>query len=358
LLISADFGHRRRRRGLDRLDELVDVGERDGEAFEHVAALACLAQLEHGAPRHHLAPVLEEDRDQVLQVAELRLAVDQRDHVDAEGVLQLRLLVEVVEDDLGHLAALELDDDAHAGLVALVLDVADALELLLVNQLGHPLEQVLLVHLVGNLVDDDRLALTLVDVLEVALRAHDDAAATGAIALANAAEAVDDSGGGKSGAGMISISSSIVASGRRSRCTHASTTSLRLCGGMFGRHAHRDAARAVDEQVRQLRRHDERLLLAAVVVRAEVHRLLVEIGEHLVRDLGEADLGVAHRRRVVAVDRAEVALAVDEHVAHREVLRHAHDRVVDRLVAVRVVLADDVADDARRLLVRAGSSRC
>ena len=46
-------------------------------------------------------------------------------------VLQLRLLVQVVQHDLGHLAALELDHDAHAGLVGLVADVGDAFELLL-----------------------------------------------------------------------------------------------------------------------------------------------------------------------------------------------------------------------------------
>ena len=66
-----------------------------------------------------------------------------------------------------------------------------------------------------------------------------------------------------------------------------------------------------------------------------------------------AHFGVAHGGRRVAVDGAEVALAVDEQVAHRERLRHADDRVVDRDVAVRVVLADDVADDARGLLVGA-----
>ena len=38
---------------------------------------------------------------------------------------------------------------------------------------------------------------------------------------------------GKSGAGTISISSSIVASGLRSMCRQASTTSFRLCGGML-----------------------------------------------------------------------------------------------------------------------------
>ena len=76
------------------------------------------------------------------------------------------------------------------------------------------------------------------------------------------------------------------------------------------------------------------------------------------RELAHPALGVTHGRRRIAVDRAEVALTVDEHVAHREVLGHADERVVDRAVAVRVVLTDDVADDARALEVRADSRRC
>ena len=60
-------------------------------------------------------------------------------------------------------------------------------------------------------------------------------------------------------------------------------------------------------------------------------------------------LGVAHGGRRVVVDVPEVALAVDERVAQRERLRHADERVVDRLVAVRVVRAHHVADHARAL---------
>ena len=67
---------------------------------------------------------------------------------------------------------------------------------------------------------------------------------------------------------------------------------------------------------------------------------------------GQPHLGVAHRRRVIAVHRAEIALAVDQRHAHRERLRHAHHGVVDRGVAVRVVLAHHVADDAGRFAVR------
>jgi hypothetical protein len=58
---------------------------------------------------------------------------------------------------------------------------------------------------------------------------------------------------------------------------------------------------------------------------------------------------VAHRRRGVAVYRAEVALAVDQQVARREVLRQTGQRVVDRLVAVGVVLLHHVTDEGRAL---------
>ena len=68
---------------------------------------------------------------------------------------------------------------------------------------------------------------------------------------------------------------------------------------------------------------------------------------------GQARLRVAHRRRAVAVDRAEVALAVDERVAHREVLGEPDEGVVQGDVAVRVVLAHHLADDRGALAVGA-----
>jgi hypothetical protein len=46
-------------------------------------------------------------------------------------------------------------------------------------------------------------------------------------------------------------------------------------------------------------------------------------------------------------------VAVDQHLAHRERLRHAHHRVVAGRVAVRMELAQHVADDGRALPVLA-----
>jgi hypothetical protein len=70
-----------------------------------------------------------------------------------------------------------------------------------------------------------------------------------------------------------------------------------------------------------------------------------------VADLGHARLGVAHGGGVIAVDIAEIALPVDQRIAHREILAEADQRVVDRLVAVRVELTHHVTDDAGAFLV-------
>ena len=49
----------------------------------------------------------------------------------------------------------------------------------------------------------------------------------------------------------------------------------------------------------------------AIEVVDPLDRFLVEVLQHLLGDLVQAALGVPHGRRFIAVDRAEVALAVD-----------------------------------------------
>ena len=148
--------------------------------------------------------------------------------------------------------------------------------------------------------------------------------------------------------------SAMVASGLSIRSSTALATSRRLCGGMLVAMPTAMPLRAVDQQVGDLGREDRRLLQPVVEVGLEVDGVLVDVLQHRDRDAGEPGLGVPVGRRRIAVDRAEVALAVDQRIAQREVLHHADQRVVHRAVAVRVVLAQHVAHDRRGLLVRAG----
>ncbi len=118
-------------------------------------------------------------------------------------------------------------------------------------------------------------------------------------------------------------------------------------------HADRDAGRPVDEQVREARRQYGGLLRLAVIVRHKIDGVFVDVAHEFHRERGHAAFGVTHGGGRVVAGGAEVALAVHEQVAHRPILRHAHQGVVDRGIAVRVVLAHHVAHDARALVVAA-----
>ena len=172
----ARFGRALRR--ANQPDHLVEVIERDLEALEDVGPRLGLAQLELGAAPHDLAPELDELLDDVEQRQHLRPAAGDRQHDDAERRLQLGVLVEVVEHDLRHLAAAQLDDDPHAVAIGLVAEIGDALDDLLAVQLGDLLEQPLLVDLVRDLGDDDRDLVALLAFLDRGPGAHRDGAAT------------------------------------------------------------------------------------------------------------------------------------------------------------------------------------
>ena len=55
--------------------------------------------------------------------------------------------------------------------------------------------------------------------------------------------------------------------------------------------------------------------------------------------------GIPHRRGRIAIDGTEVALPIDQRIAHGKRLRHADQRVVNRRVAVRMKFAQHFADN-------------
>ena len=315
--------------------------------------LARLAQFEHGTTGNHFATVTDEGFQQILEVEDARAAVDQRDDVDTEHRLQLGLGVEVVEDHLRHFAATQFDHDAHTVLVGLVAQLGDAFKLLLFDQLGDLLDQTRLVQLVREFGDNDLLTTAdLVDVFDDRAGTHVNAPATGAVGFDDAGATVDDRGGREVWTGnvlhqLIDGQLGVVDEGQATvdDFTEVVRRNVR-------RHAHGDTAGTVDQEVRYAGRHDRRDQFGAVVVRHPVHGFLVQVSQQLVRQLGHAHFGVSHGRGVVAVDRTEVALAVDQQVAQGERLGHTNDGVVHGSVTVRVILTDHIADDTGRFLVR------
>src|SRR5258706_3207314 len=135
--------------------------------------------------------MIDEVLDRLDQAHLFRLAIDdgQQDH--AEAFLHGGVLVELVEDDLRLGSALEFDDDAHAIAIAFVAQVGDVFDGLIVDQSGHTLDQVALVHLIWNLSDDTGLAI-FAEGLDGGTGPHHEASATGAEAFQNSGAALED----------------------------------------------------------------------------------------------------------------------------------------------------------------------
>src|SRR4051794_32056372 len=99
------------------------------------------AEIELSSAANDLAAKFDEMLEDLLEVENLRLAVDDRDVDDAERRLHRRQLVEFVEDDLRDRVAFQLDDDAHSFAVRFVADLGDAVKALFVDELGDLFDQ-------------------------------------------------------------------------------------------------------------------------------------------------------------------------------------------------------------------------
>ena len=315
-------------------------------------AVTRLLQQERGAAADHIDAVIDEVAHGLHQAHFFRLAIDHGQEDHAEALLHRGVLEELVEHDLRLASALELDDDAHAVAVALVADVADLVDDLVVHQLGHALDEPRLVHLVRDLGNDDRV-FVLGDVLDGGLGAHHEASAAGAIGLGDSGASRDEAAGGE----VRALHELQHVFERGVRIVHQRDAGIDdFCQVMrrnVGRHAHGDAVRAIDQQVRNTRRQQQRLDRGVVEVGDEIDRVLVDVGQQVFGDFRHARFGVPIGRRWIAIHRTEVALSIDQRIAQREGLRHAHHRVIYRGVSVGMVLAQHFADDLGALHVLA-----
>ena len=341
-----------RRRCPDQGDDLVDAQQRLGESEQKVLSLASLAQQEVRAPPDYVLAMGNEGLEVFDQADFLGPAIDDGEHPHARAVLQIGVLVEVVQHNVRVVTALYFKNDAHAGAVALVADIADALDLLLVDQVRSLLDQPGLVDLIRNLADHDCVAV-LAQLLNLDLGAHQDVTAPGGVGLPDTRRAAQD------------------AARREVRSLHHRDDALKPRVGVLdqldrgvhqlaevvrrdvGRHSHRNAVGAVDQQVRRGSRQVLRLLSRIVVVGPKIDRVHVDVLKQRLGIRRESRLGVAHGRGRVAIDGSKIALPGHQQLAHAERLGHAHQRLVDRRVAMGVVLAHHLADDPGALARRA-----
>lgn len=114
-------------RPADERDDLVEGVERGQVAAQDVRTLLGFAQTELGAADDDLDLVVDPRADEAVERQGAGHPVDDGEHVRAEVLLQLGVLVQVVEHDLGDRVTLQHDDQALPGTTrGLVADVGDA----------------------------------------------------------------------------------------------------------------------------------------------------------------------------------------------------------------------------------------
>ena len=178
----------------DDADHLIDVVDGNLETLQNVSALLGLFEVELRAARHHVHLEVDIVLQHVFERERLRLAVHNREHNHTERRLHLREAVELIQNNLRGSVALDGDDDHHAVAVGVVIDVGDALDTLLLDEIGDALNQPRLVHLIRQLGHDDVVPAVLL-LLDLGPRAHGDAAAARRVGGADAGAAHDDAAG-------------------------------------------------------------------------------------------------------------------------------------------------------------------
>ena len=139
----------------NQFDDRVNICQRNSQAFEHVGALAGLAQFKDGTAGHHLTAVVNKAFQRIFEVKQARLVLIQRHHVNAKYHLHLCQRVELVEHNFAGFAALKFDNHPQAVFIGLVTQSTDAFDAFFLDQLGHLFNQPGLVHLIRQFVHHD-----------------------------------------------------------------------------------------------------------------------------------------------------------------------------------------------------------
>ena len=258
-------------------DEFIQVRQGAEVAFENLGAFLGLLQLKARPAQNNLAPMLDIALDKLLQVQRLGPPVIDGEAIHGEADFQLRVLVEVVDDDLGNRVALEFHDEP-AGFIRLVAHGGNVGDDLLVDEIGDLLFQRGAIHVERNFRDHELFARTL-HLLDADPAAQLQTATAGIEVVLNAFDAADHAAGREVGPfdefhQIRNGDGRVVNLGANAVDDFTQIMRRHVRG-----HADGDAGAAIDQEIRKRRGQDCRFSEAFVVIRHELHRVLVHV-EH------------------------------------------------------------------------------
>ena len=304
-------------------------------------ALLGLFQLELGATYGHLVPMLHKILYAIFQSEQAGATLYQRDAVYGEGTLQSRHLEELVEHHIGIGVSLHVYHDTHALAARLIVGVRNTIQLAFLYQFRDILYELLLIHAIRYLGDDD-LVMRFV-AFYLCGGAYHDTAASCFVGFLHALYAVDGGSRWEIRRGNVFHESFYV----NIRIVYIGTASInylsQIVRGDIGGHTHGNTITAIHKQVRYFSGHHGRLYQGVIEVAGHVYGFLVQVIHYVLAHLGQSALSVSHGRWGVSVYRAEVTLPVYQFITHVPLLPHAHQRSIYGGISVRVIFTQHLS---------------
>ncbi len=342
--------------GADDLDHAVEVQKRDQKPVEQFQPLVDLADPRAASAQQHL-DLERQPREQRLAEAQHARRAVLVEHVEVkrEAHLQLGHLVQtLLEQPRIDGARPRLEDDPQI-LRALVAHIGQDRQFLVADQPRDRLDQPPLLHPVGDLGHQQMPAPALLDHL-LDPRAKAERPPPGRIGCRDRLARIDQHAAGRKVRPADKVEQRPVLGLRIVDQMHRGIGQFgEVVRRDRGRHPHRNPARAIGEQIGEQPGEHLGLLILAIVGRAILDRPLVEPGHQLRRHPRQPRLGVAVGGGIIPVDIPEIPLPVDQRITQRPILRQPDHRVIHRLVAMRMIFADHIANHASGFLV--GGSR-
>ena len=284
----------------DNCDDLVDIVKRDQQTFQNMSPLLRFVEIILCPSGDDFLLMHQVVHQNIPDVHHLRFAVHQRKVDDTERILQLRMLIELVENDVGIGIPADFNADFHSLTARVIAKRCDAVDLFISDEIRDRLDEPCLVDKIGELRHKD-LGLSGRLCLDPRDRPHNDLASSRTIGIFDSFPS--ENNGTCREIGSLYDRHKII--DRRILSLdliidHADTRAddlPQIVRRHIRRHTYRYTGRSVDQQVRDPGRKDRRLLLRLVKVRNEINGILVDIREHLHGDFRESRLRITHGSR-------------------------------------------------------------
>ena len=356
-LIQTEAAHQTRHsligilRITDRMNDRIQIVDRNPQTFQNMGTVLCLLQIKGRTSADDFLLEADVFRQNILQAALLRGTVYEHNVIDRKRSLQRRQTIQLIQKNFRLHILAQFHDDTDTVHVRFVAQIRNSFNHLVTGKIRNPRYHCGLVYLIGDFIDNDAL-LAVRHTFNMRPGTHDNGTSAGLKGSPDAAAAKNKAAGRK--VRSLDILHQLRHGNIRIRhyLQNGINDFAEIVRRNIGRHTDGNTLTAIDQQVREAGRKNRRLLFFAIVVVLHVDGILVQISEHLDSDLGHTCFRITHRGCTVSVHVTEVAMAIDQYLAHVPVLGHVNKGAIDGTVTVRVIFSHCVADNTCTLLIR------